>query len=201
MQKAVVVAEIRENVKKKGAKKLRKEGYVPAIIYGNNIENKNIKLKKNDVERILNHYEVGSSVELNIGDTKTSVIIRDIQRHITKQNIIHIDFQELVKGEKVRVKIPIHIVNKTAVESSTSVVQEQLNEIEIQTIPKYLPQVVEVDAEILKTADAIKVSDLDIYKNENIEVLTEPNQIIAVLANTTKQEVVEKEEESLSDLY
>ncbi|WIF95923.1 50S ribosomal protein L25 [Caminicella sporogenes] len=201
MQKAVVMAEIRENVKKKGAKKLRKEGYVPAIIYGNNIENKNIKLKKNDVERILNHYEVGSSVELNIGDIKTSVIIRDIQRHITKQNIIHIDFQELVKGEKVRVKIPIHIVNKTAVESSTSVVQEQLNEIEIQTIPKYLPQVVEVDAEILKTADAIKVSDLDIYKNENIEVLTEPNQIIAVLANTTKQEVVEKEEESLSDLY
>lgn len=201
MQRPMIVAETRENKKKKGLKKLRNEGFIPGVVYGHNIENKNIKLKKNEMERILNYCEEGSSVELNIDGTKTIAIIRDIQRHITKQSIIHIDFQELTEGEKVRVKIPIHIINKTAVESSTSVVQEQLSEIEIQTIPKYLPQSIEIDASMLKTLDNIKVCDLDVYKNENIEVLTDPNQIIALLANATREEVAVAEEKSLSDLY
>ncbi len=201
MLKPTINAEIRNNKGKRGVKVLKREGYIPAIVYGHNIESKNIKLKKNDIEKIANNYEVGSSITLNINDNTTMAIIKDIQRDITKGNIIHVDFQELTKGKKVRVRIPIHIVNKASVESSVSVVQEQLKEIEIQTIPKYLPQAINVDASLLKEKEAIKVEDLDIYNDENIEILTDASQIISTLAYATKQETAATEEKSLTDLY
>lgn len=201
MSKPVLVAQIRERTKKKGLRALRNEGFVPAIVYGSNVESKNIKIQKNEVERVLNKCEIGSSVELNINSDNTLAIIKDIQRHIVKQNVLHIDFQELTKGEKVRVKIPVHLINKSAVENSTLVVQEQLKEIEIQTLPKYLPQSIDVNASILKDKDAIKVSDIDICNDENIEILSDTEQIIALLAHASREEAaVTDEEEELTDL-
>ena len=138
---------------------------------------------------------------LNVDGTNTMALIRDVQRDIMKGNLIHIDFQELTQGEKIRVKIPVHIINKNLVEDSVSVVQEQLSEVEIQTIPKYLPQHIEVDASILKNQDFIKVEDLAVYSDENIEVLTDESQVIALLTNATREEVAVAEEKSLADLY
>ncbi len=203
MSKPVLMAEVRNKKKKRNLKTLRKEGYVPGVVYGHNTENKNLKFKKNEIERVLNRCEVGSSVELKINGEKTLAIIKDIQNHITKDEVLHIDLQQLTAGEKVRVKIPIHIINKSTVESSAFVVQEQLNEIELQTIPKYLPQHIDVDASLLKSVDVIKVGDLDIYKDENIEILSDPEQIVALLTTASKQEaaVTEEQEENLTDLY
>ncbi len=201
MNKPVVKAETRHTRRKKATKSLKKEGYVPAIVYGHNIDNKNIKLKTSDMERIASRCEIGSSVELTIDDTNTMAIIKDVQRHIVKKNIIHVDFQELTKGEKVKVKIPIHVINKSSVENATSVVQDQLKEIEIQTLPMHLPQAISIDASLLADKDAIRVQDLDIYNDKNIEMLSDPESIIATLAYVSIQiEEETEEEESLTDL-
>lgn len=204
MSKLVLMGEMRDTTKKKGLKSLRREGYVPGILYGRNIESKNIKIKENDLKKVFNRCEVGSKVELNIEKEDTLALVKNIQYHVIKGNIIHIDFQELTKGEKIKVKIPIHLTNKSSVESSTMVVQEQLKEIEIQTLPKNLPDNIEVDASLLDSKEAITISDLDIYNNENIEILSEPEQIIATLAYASKQEAAVTEEDtdsSLTDLY
>lgn len=202
MSRPVLTAELRKGIKKKNVGLLRREGLVPAIVYGNNIENKNIQLKKNEVEKVFNKYEIGSSVDVEINGKTIMTIIKDIQKHITKQDVMHIDFQELTAGEKVRVKIPLHLVNKSLVENARSVVQEQLNEIEIQTLPKYLPQAIQVDVSGLEHGETIKVCDLDIYNDENIEILSDSEQIIALLANISMEEAaVAEEEPSLTDLY
>jgi len=204
MSRPVLTAELRQDLKK-NVKALRKKGYVPGVVYGNKIDNKNIMVKRNEVERILNQCEIGSSLELKINGKETMIIIKDIQRHVTKGDVIHLDFQELTKGEKIRVRLPIHVINKNLVESSTSVVQDQLKELEIQTIPQFLPDAINVDATLFKDVDVIKVKDLDIYNNENIEILSDPEQIVALLATVSMSEAAATEEEeegsTLTDLY
>ncbi len=201
MSRPILAAELRKGMKKRNVGLLRREGLVPGVVYGHNIESKNIQLKKNEIEKILNRYEIGSTVDVEINGKIIMTIIKDIQRHITKKDVMHIDFQELTAGEKVRVKIPLHLVNKSLVENDRSVVQEQLKEIEIQTIPQYLPQAIQVDVSGLELGGTIKVSDLDIYNDENIEILSDPEQIVALLASVTIYEEEEEEEEApLTDL-
>ncbi|SKC84855.1 50S ribosomal protein L25 [Maledivibacter halophilus] len=200
MSKLALMGEMRDSTKKKSLKALRREGYVPGILYGRNIENKNIKIRENDLKRTFNYCNVGSKVELNIGNEGILTLVKNIQYHAVKGNIIHIDFQELTKGEKIRVKIPIHLTNKSSVESNTMVVQEQLKEIEIQTLPEYLPDNIEVDACVLDSKESITVADLDIYNNKDIEILSEPEQVIATLAYASKQEAAVTEEDTFASL-
>ncbi|QEK13407.1 50S ribosomal protein L25 [Crassaminicella thermophila] len=195
---AVLKVQERELKKKNELKKLRKEGFIPAIIYAHNKKTKQIKLNRQEVDKTLNHYGVGSSVYLEMGNEIKHAIIKDIQRHTTKLNVLHIDLQELDANEKVRVKIPIHLVNKSAVESSTSVIQQQMTELEIQTYPKYLKQSIEVDVSNIKYGEPFIVSQLEIYNDPNIEVLNGAEEIVALLTESTKLE--EKEDQDSDDL-
>ncbi|QXM07149.1 50S ribosomal protein L25 [Crassaminicella indica] len=188
----------RKETNKKYLKKIRKEGFVPAVIYGHNKKTKEVQFNKQELDKTLNHYGVGSSVQLSMGDEIRLAIIKDVQRHITKLHVLHIDLQELDEKEKVRVKLPIYLINKSAVESSTSVIQQQMTELEIQTLPKYLPQSIEVDVSTMKYGEPLTVKDLWVFNNENIEVLSDKDEIVALLAASTKLEI--KEEEDPDDL-
>lgn len=194
----------REETGKNSLKSFRNEGFIPGVIYGHNKENKNVGFTKRELERILAQYGVGSSVELKIGDKIKPALIKDIHRHIIKQHVLHIDLQELDYNEKVRVKIPVHLVNKQAVESSVSVVQQQIGELEIQTYPQYLPQVIEVDVSHMKFGEPIKVRELPIYQDEHIQVLHDGEDIVALIATASKVEAAaatETEEDRLRRLY
>ncbi|MCT4605509.1 MAG: 50S ribosomal protein L25 [Marinisporobacter sp.] len=183
----------REGTKKKALKKMRREGFVPAVVYGNSKKTQEIKLNKQELDKILNRYGVGSSVQLDLGGKLRLTIIKDIQRHITKLHVLHIDLQELDENKKVKVKLPIHLINKSAVESATAVIQQQMTELEIHTLPKYLPQSIEVDVANMEFGEPLTVKDLLIFNDEYIEVLNDEDEIIALLAASTKIE--EKEEE------
>ncbi|QZY54843.1 50S ribosomal protein L25 [Crassaminicella profunda] len=188
----------REATKKRSLKKIRKEGFVPAVIYGHNKETREVQLNKQELDKTLYQYGIGSSVQLNMGGEIRLAIIKDVQRHITKLHILHMDLQELDENEKVRVKLPIHLINKLAVESSTAVVQQQMTELEIQTLPRHLPQSIEVDVSNMEFGEPLMVKDLRVFNNEDIEVLNDKDEIVALLAASTKLEV--KEEEDPDDL-
>ena len=90
------------------ARKLRQTGNVPAVIYGHGREPQSLAINTREVERLLSTISAGSTViELNLDGTTARTLIREIQRHPFKRNIIHIDFQELVAGEKVTVSVPL----------------------------------------------------------------------------------------------
>jgi len=193
MQIPLLKAKPREKTRKTQLKTLRKEGFVPAILYSYNKKTKHISLKRKELDRVLDEYGVGSSVQLEIDDEKRAAIIKEIQRHITKEYVLHMDLQELDENKKIKVKIPIRTINKTAVESSISFVQQQKVELEIQTYPKYLLQLIQVDVSKIKFGEPIFIKDLDIYKDENIEVLEDGGEIVALLAASSKVELAEKE--------
>ncbi|MCT4621027.1 MAG: 50S ribosomal protein L25 [Marinisporobacter sp.] len=193
----------RKETKKKLLKKMRKEGFVPAVIYGNNKKTQEVQLKKQELDKMLNHYGVGSSVQLDLGGELRLAIIKDIQRHITKSYVLHIDLQELDENKKVKVKLPIHLINKSAIESVTAVIQQQMTELEIHTLPKYLPQSIEVDVSNMEFGEPLTVKDLFVFNDEHIEVLNDEDEIVALLAASTKIEEKEEEdpEELLRKLY
>ena len=193
MKIPLLKAEPREKIRKTQLKTLRKEGFVPAILYSYNKKTRHISLGKKDLDRILDEYGVGSSVQLEVDGEKRAAIIKEIQRHITKEYVLHMDFQELDENKKIRVKIPLRTINKSAVESSISVLQQQKIEVEIQTYPKYLPQLIQVDVSKMKFGEPIFIKDLSIYKDENIEVLEDGEEIVVLLAMSTKVESLEKE--------
>jgi large subunit ribosomal protein L25 len=206
MERPVLSVVERKETGKNPLKSMRSEGFVPGVIYGHNKENRNVGIDKRELDRVLTKYGVGTSVELNVGDGLKPAIIKDIHRHITKQHVLHIDLQELDYNEKVRVKIPVHLLNKQAVESSVSVVQQQVVELEIQSFPQYLPQSIDVDVSNMKFGEPIKIAQLTVYKDENVQVLHDPEEIVALITTASKVEAAaaaatETEEDKLRKLY
>ncbi|WZL73416.1 50S ribosomal protein L25 [Clostridiaceae bacterium 35-E11] len=201
MSRPLLKIETRERAKKKSLKQLRKEGFVPGVLYGHNKNTQQVRLNKQELDRALNRYGTGASVHLQMEKQIKQAIIKDVQRHITKQHILHIDFQELDANEQIKIKIPLHLVNKLAVESSTTVIQQQMIELEIQTYPQYLPQFIEVDVSKMKFGEPLRVKDLMIPNKENIQVLNEQEEIVALLTTSTKVEQPVQEEDLLTKLY
>ncbi|WP_053954900.1 50S ribosomal protein L25 [Inediibacterium massiliense] len=197
MAKPLLKAQAREINTKKSLKELRKEGFIPAVLYGRNKKTTDVQFNKSETEKVLNCYGIGSNVEVKIGEKIKPAIIKEIQRHTTKLNVLHIDLQELEADEKVRVKLPIYLINRNKIKDTTVVLQQQMEEIEIQTYPKYLPQSIEIDASKMAFGEPLLVEHLDIWKNENIEVLSEPEEVIALLTGVSKIEVTNEEEESI----
>jgi large subunit ribosomal protein L25 len=201
MSRPVLKIETRERSKKKSLKQLRKEGFVPGILYGHNKSTQQVRLNKQELDRALNRYGTGASVHLQMNENIKQAIIKDVQRHITKQHVLHIDFQELDANQQIKIKIPLHLMNKSAVESSTSVIQQQMTELEVQTYPQYLPQFIEVDVSKMKFGEPLRVKDLAICGDKNIQVLNEQEEIVTLLTTSTKVEETVQEEDLLSKLY
>ncbi|RKD28816.1 50S ribosomal protein L25 [Thermohalobacter berrensis] len=188
-------AELRENGGKAYSKKLRKEGFLPGVIYGHNKETRPLKVKIANLKKILNRYGIGTTVNIELEGEVVPAIIKEVQDAIVKDDLVHVDFQQLSANEKIRVHVPIILLGKDKAGSSTSTIQQQLTKLEMQCFPKYIPQNVTVDVSNLEEGESITIEDLDIYNNENIHIMHEPKEIVASLTSTSREEKEEEKEE------
>lgn len=165
------------------ARKLRAAGQVPAVIYGHNREPKALTLNAHEFQLLLEKTPYQSTViELSIeGVPMARTLIREIQRHPFKKQIIHVDFQELVAGEKVHVKVPIHLVGTPeGVRVGGGILDHINHEVEISVDPSSIPAVYNVDVTHLTIGHAIHASD--IVLGEGVELLSDANATICVCA-------------------
>ncbi len=178
----------------KKVKKLRKENLIPAEIYGHNIKNQHISVNKNEFLKIFQIAEKSSVIELiNEKGEKIPVIIQDIQKDPIKNEIITIDFHQVKLTEKIKIKIPIELVNEAPALKKGYMIIKNLNEIEIETLAKNIPHKIEVDISRLENLkQSIFVKDLKLDKN--IKILTDPETIIASVSETIKEEINEEQE-------
>jgi len=195
MKDIILKAEKRGTSSTPALKKLRRDDLVPAVVYGKHSDNRLITISGNEVKRYDSSMAPGSSMNIKIGEEEIFVIVKEIQRDAVIRNVIHIDFQELTSGEKIKVKIPVHLYNREAAEGGNMVVQQQLSEIEIETLPKNLIQSVDIDCKLLNEKETITVEDLPVFKNEEIEVFADPDDIVVSLGMASRVEVEEEETE------
>lgn len=164
------------------ARTLRSAGQIPGVVYGHARDPQALTLDTREFEKLLSHIAAESTViELSLDGHTTKTLIREIQRHPFKRQILHVDFQELVAGEKVTVNIPIVLVGiPEGVRTSGGVLDQTLRELSIHVDPSAIPDHIEVDVTGLIIGHSIHVSELKLA--EGIEVMTEAEASVCVVA-------------------
>lgn len=165
------------------AKKLRREGYVTGNLFGKEIEGSILlKIEKREAERIQRECMKGSQIMLDVEGKKYDVLIKELDYDPLKRAIIEMDFQALVSGEKVHSVAEIVLHNKEKV--MEGVLEQMLEEISYKALPEDLVDKIDIDCSDLRLGDSIKVSDLDLAKNKNVDIQTHLDAtIVSVIAS------------------
>ncbi|MDB4898744.1 MAG: ribosomal protein [Gemmatimonadetes bacterium] len=194
MATATLSAEARSDTGKGVARKLRAAGRIPGIIYGHAREAAPLSLNARDLDKLLSGISAGSTVvELTLGGATTKTLIREIQRHPFKKQIMHVDFQELVAGEKVTVDVPLVFVGiPEGVRLSGALLEQIMHSIEVFADPTKIPNHIDVDVSHLAMGHSLHVRDLVLP--EGIEVLSDEDATMcAVIAPRAVVEAVAAE--------
>ena len=150
-----------------------------------------LKIEKKEAERILRTCNKGSQLILTVEGQKMPVLLKEIDYNAMKHEIVEMDFQALVKGEKVHSVAEVILLNKEKV--TEGVLEQLLEEIAYKATPEELVEKVEIDCAALRLGDTLKVADLDIAKNDKIDLQTDLDApIVSILASNN--EVPEDEE-------
>jgi large subunit ribosomal protein L25 len=149
----------------KGAsRRLRHAAQIPAIVYGGHADPKSIQLQHEKTwVASQNEWFYSSILALDIDGKVEKVLLRDLQRHPYRQQIMHLDFQRVSENEAIRVAVPLHFINvekSPAGKASDVVVTHELNEVHISCLPKDLPEFIEIDLANLQIGDTIHLSQV-----------------------------------------
>ncbi len=181
MASASLSAETRTETGKGVARKLRSAGRVPAVVYGHAREPQALSLQTRELEKLLSSIATGSTVvELTLGGATTKTLIREIQRHPFKKQILHVDFQELVAGEKVTVEIPLVFVGvPEGVRLSGALLEQILHSIEVLVDPANIPNHIDVDVTNLAMGHSLHVRELTLPAG--LDVLTDEDATVCAV--------------------
>lgn len=169
------------------AKKLRRDGFIPGILCGHEIkEAVTIQIPEKEAMKLIRENQKGEQVELFIGDKKVNAIIKDFYFNAMKRQIEVIDFQALVKGEKINTSVDVVLKNEMMAKGS---VTQELSQINYKADPEHLLDTVVIDFEKINGVRHMKVSDLDIFKDPNIVVANPDAMIFSVSYDTSSAEV------------
>ncbi len=181
MASASLSAEARTETGKGVARKLRSAGRVPAVVYGHAREPQALSLQTRELEKLLSSIATGSTVvELTLGGATTKTLIREVQRHPFKKQILHVDFQELVAGEKVTVEIPLVFVGvPEGVRLSGALLEQILHSIEVLVDPANIPNHIDVDVTNLAMGHSLHVRELTLPAG--LDVLTDEDATVCAV--------------------
>jgi large subunit ribosomal protein L25 len=182
MSTATLSATLRSESGKGAARALRRAGSVPAVIYGHKREPMSLAVPTRDLERLLERVSAGSTVvELSIDGKVSRTLIREIQKHPFKKQLVHIDFQELVAGEMITVNIPLVIVGvSVGVRSFAGILDQTMRELEVSVDPASIPNHIDIDVSALNVGDSIHVRDIAVPAG--VTILTDPDASVIVVA-------------------
>jgi len=185
-------AEVRDGHGKAVVGRIRKGGMVPCIMYGVDDTTVSLAVDSLQIEKTLStSYSV---IDLKYDGQLQGVVVRDIQYHPVKGNIIHVDFLRVKAGQEIKISVPLRFIGESEGVKLGGVFQELMSEIAIVTLPKNLPEFIEVDISALEVNDAIHVKDLVV---ENFTIEDDPTDTICSVVPPKKieEEVVTEEEE------
>jgi large subunit ribosomal protein L25 len=193
MEKVVLEAEKRELIGKK-VSKLRREGKIPAVVYGRDYEATPITLDLRNTTNILSKVSSSTLLTLVLDGKEQSTLIREIQKDFIRNEILHIDFLAVSSKEKLRTAVSIVLVGEAPVLADfDALMVNGIENIEVECYPQDLPESIEIDISGLKElGDAIYIKD--IVAPANVDFLTDGEELV-IIATAQKEEVVEEEEE------
>jgi large subunit ribosomal protein L25 len=187
-----LTAEFRETQGKGASRRLRREGKVPAILYGGHSEARALTLSHQKLLIMLENERFYSTIlSLKVGDQTQNAILKDVQRHPYKNAIVHIDFQRVEDNQKIRMSIPLHFVGAAVspgVKTQGGLVSHLRNEVEVSCLPKDLPEFIEVDMSALALNESIHMSQLKIPAGVELTALAKEDAAVASIHSPRAEE-------------
>lgn len=195
-----LVAELREDAGKGSSRRLRREGKVPAIIYGGGKPPRALSFERNALMRNMEQEAFFSSViNVQVGKKEQPAILKDVQMHPAKRMVLHMDLQRIVATEKIRMSVPIHYLNEATaigVKLGGGTVAHMYSEVDITCLPKDLPEYLEVDIGELELDQMLYLSNIPLPEGVEIPELAQgPDNDKPIVSIHIVKVAVEPEEE------
>jgi len=184
----VIKTEKRTELGKNASGRLRRQGLVPAILYGESIENVPLILKKKDIIEILKS-ETGENTIFKVAfdSEERDVMIKEVQINPVTDELTHVDLIQISMDKPVRVSVPVELVGEAVgVKTEGGIVDFLLRELEIECLPREIPESIKVDISNLHIHQAFKVQNLQLPAG--IKILHDPNTAIVVISSVAEEE-------------
>lgn len=175
----------------KAVKALRKEGLIPAELYGHGVPNVHLSVAEKDFGRVFKEAGESTVIDLMIDGKKHAALIHDIDRHFLHGQVAHVDFYEIHAGQKLRVKVPLEFVGEApAVKVKGGILTKSVLDLEVEALPKDLPHKLTVDISALDDLNkSLHISDIKIPSG--VKVLADEHTAVVSVTPPRVEEVVE----------
>lgn len=198
MAEGVLVAQARTGMGKGEARRLRRQGLIPAVVYGHRTESIPVTLNAKDLAKALRG-EAGDRTLINLtieglsdGPITKTVILKEKQVEPLRRQLLHVDLYSIAMDEEVSVDVPIHIIGKAPGVETGGVLEQILREIEVKCLPSDIPPRIEVDVSSLDIGDTFHVGEIQLQK---AKISVDPDQaVVTVVPPTVLEEAVAEEE-------
>ena len=170
MSNDLLKANRRTRTGKNALKKVRNEHFIPGVLYGHHIDNVNISIAQHDMDKFYKKHGIGASLDLEIDGNSTFVLFKNADIDTLRNQTVHVEFQALAKGEKIKIKVPVHYTNKDTIPAGL-IFQELHHEVEIQVLPKDLFEAIDIDLKGAGLGDSMTIEQLEIFKSDAFEFL------------------------------
>ena len=190
----VLSGKIREKTGKVATKEVRRNGEIPAVLYGLK-DNLSFSVCPDNLKDILTAKGQNALIDLNLeGNKKRKVILKEFQSHPLKERWVHVDFLEVDVTKTVKVSVNVHLIGKSAGEKMGGLVNQVLKSIHVECLPADIPQSVDLDVTAVELGQVLHVSDLSLP--DKVKILHQPNEVIlSVHLEKVKEEETTEDEE------
>lgn len=197
------ISELKAFARKETRKKLkhrRKLGFIPAVLYGNNVKPTNIEVEYVSFQKIYKTVGENTLVDVYIdSDKPVKVLVQDVQYDPLTHNFIHIDFYKVNMEKVITTEIPLEFIGESdAIKTQDGILVKNYDELEVECLPGALVEKIEVDISVLKTFDSsIKIKDLKIPAG--LKVLDDSDQIVVLVKPPRTEEEMKSLEEKVEE--
>ncbi len=180
-----LIAEFREDQGKGASRRLRRDGKVPAILYGGHLDARPLSLSHQKLVIMLDNERFYSTIiGLKIGEETQQAILKDVQRHPYKNAVLHIDFQRVADNELIRINVPLHFKGEAVapgVKTQGGMVMHLRTQVEVLCLPKDLPEFIEVDLSAMALNETIHLSQLKLADGIQLtELVKEDSAVVSI---------------------
>jgi large subunit ribosomal protein L25 len=198
MRETFVIDAVARSEQGTGAsRRLRRTGMVPAIVYGGKKEPQSIAVNHNELWKHLKHESFYSHIlTLKLGDESEQVVLKDLHRHPVRDEVMHMDLQRVLADVAIRIRVPLHFKGADiapGVKTSGGMMEHLLNEVEVECLPRFLPEFIEVDVSGLNLHDSIHLSQLPLSEGVTLVELKHGNDEAVVAVHLPRAARAEEE--------
>jgi large subunit ribosomal protein L25 len=179
MSQVVLSAKNRQAAGSGAARRLRRDGRIPAVLYGRSGKTIPIDLDAREFASGVKNISESTIVKVEIDGQAHDAFVKDTQRNITDGNIIHVDFYEVESGIALRARVSVHVHGTPAGVREGGVLEFPLHEIEVECLPKDLPERIDVDISELKVNQSLHVRDIAL--GSGVKLISAADQVVALV--------------------